>query len=243
MILSHKQIEEIAAAVTKDFNEFFFGAQDEEVRMPRATPIDQLAKDYLGLSVSFAKLSRDGSICGLTAYADTEYAIEEGGTIRKIPLKQNQVLLDESFIQPGQVRTLCGKRRFTLAHECAHQLLYQMESDDVKVSCRKKYAARTAYSLRDLKTREDWNEWQANVLGAAILMPQKEIDLAMWFFAGGRKLKCYGGYFNYTDRLALTLLCGQLGVSKSAATIRLRQLGYLEDLPYSLYVDPLEVLA
>ena len=25
MILSHKQIEEIAAAVTKDFNEFFFG--------------------------------------------------------------------------------------------------------------------------------------------------------------------------------------------------------------------------
>ena len=25
MILSHKEIEEIAAAVTKDFNEFFFG--------------------------------------------------------------------------------------------------------------------------------------------------------------------------------------------------------------------------
>ena len=34
-------------------------------------------------------------------------------------------------------------------------------------------------SLRELKTREDWNEWQANVLGAAILMPQREIDLAL----------------------------------------------------------------
>ena len=59
-------------------------------------------------------------------------------------------------------------------------------------------------------------------------MPQKEIDLAMWFFAGGRKLKCYEGRFTYNDRLTLTRLCGQLG--------------YLEDMAYSDYADPLEVL-
>ena len=102
MILSHKQIEEIAAAVTKDFNEFFFGKEADEVRIARATPIDQLAKDYLGLNVSFARLSSDGSICGLTAYADTEYITEEMGIKRTIPLKRNQVLLDESFMKPGQ---------------------------------------------------------------------------------------------------------------------------------------------
>ena len=180
MILSHKQIEEIAAAVTKDFNQFFFGDDFESSRrFVQCTPIDQFAKDFLGLSVSFARLSADGSICGLTAYADTEYEIEEMGIKRTIPLKQNQVLLDESFIKPGQVKELCGKRRFTLAHECAHQILYQYESDEVKAACQKKYAARSSYSLRDLKTREDWNEWQANALGAAILMPQKEMDLAM----------------------------------------------------------------
>ena len=48
MILSQKQIEEIAAAVTEDFNKFFFGTESEEVRMARATPIDQFARDYLG---------------------------------------------------------------------------------------------------------------------------------------------------------------------------------------------------
>lgn len=79
MILSHQQIEEIAAAVTKDFNEFFFGKEADEVRIARATPIDQLAKDYLGLNVSFSRLSYDGSICGLTAYADTEYIVEKNG--------------------------------------------------------------------------------------------------------------------------------------------------------------------
>lgn len=79
MILSQKQIEEIAAAVTEDFNKFFFGTEAEEVRMARATPIDRFARDYLGLQVSFARLSSDGSICGLTAYTDTEYIVEETG--------------------------------------------------------------------------------------------------------------------------------------------------------------------
>lgn len=116
-----------------------------------------------------------------------------------------------------------------------------MESDEVKRAQEKRYAPRIAYSLRDLKTREDWNEWQANVLGAAILMPQKEIDNAMRQFACGRVLKNYEGRFSYIDRLSLTLLCQSLGVSKSAAIIRLRQLGYIEDCPYAEYDDPLEV--
>src|SRR5574344_79088 len=230
MYLSRTQIEEIAVAVMKDFNDFFFnektGRKKEDLQ---GTPIDQLAKDYLGLSVSFAHLSSDGNLCGLTAYADTEFVLEENGQSKTIFLKQNQVILDYSFMAPGQVRNLCGKRRFTLAHECAHQILYQMQSEDVKASCRKKYAAHTAYSLRDLKTKEDWNEWQANVLGAAILMPQDQIDLAMWYFTQSKKLNCYEGRFVYHERLSLTMLCQALGVSKTAAVIRLRQLGYIED--------------
>ena len=242
MILSRKNIEEIAAAVTKDFNVFYFGCDSEESRrMARGTPIDQFAREYLGMAVSFARLSSDGSICGLTAYADTEYITEEMGVKRAIPLRKNQILLDVSFIQPGQVHKLCGKRRFTLAHECAHQILFQMESDAVRSACTKKYSAWTAYSLRDLKTREDWNEWQANVLGAAILMPQKEIDLAMWYFAAGRKFINYEGVFAYRDKVSLMMLCKQLAVSKSAAVIRLRQLGYIEDRPYRECIDPLEV--
>lgn len=242
MILSHTQIEEIAAAVTKDFNEFFFGKHAAfETYYAQATPIDQLAGDYLGLRVSFAHLSDDGSICGLTAYTDTEYASTCRGVTRLIPLKANEVLLDSSFVEPGQVKARCGKRRFTLAHECAHQLLFQMESDEAQRSHKEAYSPRTAYSLRDLKTREDWNEWQANALGAALLMPQREIDRAMRYLTQGRKLINYGGCFNYGDRTTLSQLCQTLGVSKSAAVIRLRQMGYLEDRPYEEYTDPLEV--
>lgn len=243
MILSHKEIEEIAAAVTKDFNEFFFGPDTDGRRLPCGTPIDQFAREYLGLNVSFAYLSEDGSICGLTAYTDTEYIVEDRGFQRKIPLHRNEVLMDRNFIEPSQIRKLCGKRRFTLAHECAHQILFQMETDKIREACRRKYSARTAYSLRELKTREDWNEWQANVLGAAILMPQREIDLAVAYYARGRKLVSYDETYAYWDKVALDMICQQFGVSKTAAVIRLRQLGHLETRPCSEYNDPLEVWA
>lgn len=74
-------------------------------------------------------------------------------------------------------------------------------------------------------------------------MPQEEVDRAMWFFAQCRTLISYGGRFSYADKLALSLLCQTLGVSKSAAVIRLRQLGYLEEHPYTEFSDPLEVWA
>ena len=72
-------------------------------------------------------------------------------------------------------------------------------------------------------------------------MPQKEIYIAMRKFARGRVLRNYEGRFTYIACLSLTLLCQSLGVSKSAAIIRLRQLGYIEDRPFEEYDDPLEV--
>ena len=244
MILSHADIEEIAAAVTVDFNRFFFGTEANETnRMPQGTPIDQFAREYLNLDVSIEKLSSDGSLCGLTAYEDTEYVIEEDGVTRTIPLKRNQVLLDSSFVAPGNVRKLCGKRRFTLAHECAHQILFQLESDETKAACRKLYAERRTYSLRELKSNEDWNEWQANVLGAAILMPQTEIDLAMQCFASSGQIQNYEGWLHQKDRVLVDMMCGTFGVSKSALLIRLRHLGYLIDRLCSEYWEPWEVRA
>lgn len=129
MILSQKNIEEIAVAVIKDFQKSFFGSEaDDPARFALPTPIDQFASDYLNLKVSFQKLSSDGSIYGLTAYVDTEYQIEVDGSQRSIFLKTNDVVLDKSFIEPANIRKLCGKRRFTLAHECAHQILFQLDA-------------------------------------------------------------------------------------------------------------------
>ena len=150
------------------------------------------------------------------------------------------MVLDKSFIEPENIRKLCGKRRFTLAHECAHQILFQLDSDDRKIACHKRPEVRGNGS-RVLRTQEDWNEWQANSLGAAILMPQSEVDRAMWFINSRKPLTCYGWRFYDSDQVKIDTFCGVFGVSRSAAAIRLEQLGYLNRKKDYEYRDPLEV--
>ena len=59
MILSQKNIEEIAVAVIRDFQKSFFGSEaDDPARFALPTPIDQFASDYLNLkAVSYTHLT------------------------------------------------------------------------------------------------------------------------------------------------------------------------------------------
>ena len=78
MILSQKQIEEIAAAVTRDFNEFFFGCETDKARIARATPIDQFATDYLSLDTVFLRSAA-------VRYGSDFYACYYGDTVKLAP--------------------------------------------------------------------------------------------------------------------------------------------------------------
>ena len=220
MILTKNDIENIAVNVLIDFrnttgiNEIF-------------TAIDQLATDYLGLEIAFEKLADDDNFCGLTAYEDTYLKLDVGGLEKVVKIRKNQIVLDRSFIEIGRVRELCGKRRFTLAHEVAHQILYSMENDEDKKKYAKAYSMREAHTPRELKTFEDWNEWQANYLGAALLMPKTSIDHIM------NAIRCRKTTYkkgSYEDIQHLVDVCVDIfHVSRSAALIRLKNLGYVAE--------------
>ncbi len=94
-----------------------------------------------------------------------------------------------------------------------------------------------------MKTREDWNEWQANVLGAAILMPQKEIDLAVGTLPVAGKIVNYDGTYAYRDKVALDMICQQFGRFEDSRSHPVTAARPLETRPYSEYNDPLEVWA
>lgn len=228
MYLSYQDIEEIADAVMRDFNAFFFGNTDE-AKAPHPTPIDQFAREYLKLKVRVERLCSDESICGITAYSDTELETSINGYLVRMPVKQNEILLDVNFLQPGNVQRLCGKRRFTIAHECAHQLLFHMEPDDSKAACRKMYSDKRSYTARELKTKEDWNEWQANVLGAAIIMPRRDVSMLVEPLLHGRKMAVYFDRCTERDAAIIQYVSEFFHASATSAKIRLERLGYLED--------------
>lgn len=220
MILSYENIEEIAMATVLDFRNKT-GIYTESI------DVDKFANDYLSLDVSYAKLSNDGVLCGVTAYADTEFYFNIDGSIKKIPIKQNEIILDSSFLE---IKKLANKRRFTLAHECSHQLLYALESDERKLNCRKMYNDNQSYSIKELKCKEDWNEWQANSLAAAILMPPNEVEEFMMDYTKNKKIVIENDKFGFDNNIILTLFCGIFSVSKRTASIRLKKLGFLKQI-------------
>ncbi len=139
--------------------------------------------------------------------------------------------MDSDFIELGKVQERCGKRRFTLAHEVAHQILFQMQSDEEKAQLRKMYSTRKAHTIRELKSAEDWNEWQANARGASLLMPRASVTTFIATFEEAVDEK-HSPLVNdigfYTDYI-VDRFCEYFHVSKSSAVIRLQQLGYLTE--------------
>ena len=218
MILSKNGIETLAEMILNDFR---FNTQIYTI----FTPIDQLASDYLKLSVRYERISDDLSFCGVTAYDDTNLKIFIEGKEEIINIKQNEIILNGEFIRKDKIRQLCGRRRFTLAHEVAHHILFEMETNENKSNIRKPYSMRTTFDVRQLKTAEDWNEWQADYLGAALLMPRDGVDIFMRGMAC-RNFDSYKQGSKEDIEYIIDSFCELFHVSKSAAIIRLRNLGY-----------------
>lgn len=226
-ILSRADIDELADSILADFKE----------KCPtRMGPIDieRLATDYLGLHVDYETLSEDGSVLGVTAYAPctlyTQHAL--------IDLGPNTILLDRClFPKEDESPSLVGRRRFTIAHECAHQILYRYESAVAQMEICKPYACRESFSLRELKTYEDWNEWQADALGASLLMPKDLIKRVVFFFCSGEKLVRYGNRVPAETYGWAKDISRFLKVSYTALMIRLDQLGCIEQRDEKEYCD------
>ena len=236
MYLSYEKIDKIAETIMSDFNVAFF-RDAREAKQPHATPIDQFASEYLNLDVKIERLCSDESICGITSYMDTELETSINGYKVCLPIKQNEVLLDIHFLQPGNIQKLCGKRRFTLAHECAHQLLFQMESMEAKAAYRKRYTGKKSHTAKELKTYEDWNEWQANVLGAGILLPQRDVSIIAKELLGDRKIISAYGYYSDKDSSVIYEIAGFFHASPPAVEIRLKRLGFIHDRTFEQTKD------
>lgn len=232
VVLSKSNLDELANVVLSDF---YSGAWPEF----EPIDIDRLAAEYLNLTVCYENLSSDGSILGVAAYGGCTLALPH----IQIDLCPGMVLLDRSLISEDKATyPLEGRRRFTLAHECAHQILYRYESAISQEQICRPYSQRRAFSLRELKTHEDWNEWQANALGAALLMPKKLLDRALFTFANGEKLACFAGSLSPEGYKCLVNMSRFLGVSHTALMIRLKYFDYLEERRARESFDPLDAV-
>jgi Zn-dependent peptidase ImmA (M78 family) len=228
MYISKQDIENIGNSVLRDFT--------ERGRRPSGAPIDieLLAQWYLGLNIRYVRLEESIGLLGLTTTKDLSLEIlEKSGGVINLFTPKNTVLIDNSLLK----RDNLGRRRFTIAHECAHQILSRIEGTEAGIAFRQ-----NAPYPRELKSDEDWMEWQANALAAVLLMPQPSIFKSMAGFNALRTLTEYGSRFNTPDYTEIRRISERFEVSISALTIRLRELGFVKRKPESEYTDPLDIL-
>ena len=173
--------------------------------------VNAFAKDYLKLEISYCEFNPKDNI--------------EGKRIG------NQIQLDQRLNEPTRV----GERNFTVAHECGHDLINWQDPNYVPDQTIN-YRIRSQH--KELKTENDFREWQANVVASCLLLRPCLVDWTMFTFARKEKITVFGGYtIHRIDRYIIRMMAQYLGVSQECLRYRLDRLGYLDHKPIAEY-DP-----
>lgn len=173
--------------------------------------VNAFAKDYLKLEISYCEFNPKDNI--------------EGKRIG------NQIQLDQRLNEPTRV----GERNFTVAHECGHDLINWQDPNYVPDQT---INYRIRSQRKELKTENDFREWQANVVASCLLLRPCLVDWTMFTFARKEKITVFGGYtIHRIDRYIIRMMAQYLGVSQECLRYRLDRLGYLDHKPIAEY-DP-----
>ena len=207
------------------------------LKEPQPTDIDYLIEECFYLDVIKAHITFDGHILGMMIFQDTPWKYYDKlyhPVVKE--LKESTMLIDLSLSGKDNL----ARERFTKAHETSHwvchrslhsydKLPYDFRRSPV-VACRDTSIERYKYGDSFKRSEEDWEEWQADRLAAALLMPKdtftyvseaviKNCGIGKGILVKGRNIE--------ESRKAIQTISRFFMVSKKATQIRMSQLGLL----------------
>ena len=199
-----------------------------------------LLERVLGLNVEYQHLSYDGSILGMTSFTEMGVQVFEDDDNEAFFFLDGKTVLVEKDLNFDS--KLKGRKNFTLMHEGSHQIFKMLFPNDYGItekSAGVHYYKATADTEKS-RIITDWEEWQANTLAAAILLPRCLIEKGMFLFGLGDKIECLNKIYYPAVYERYAALSDFLGCSKKALAIRMKQLGLL----HKDYLDnPFDYLA
>jgi|OM-RGC.v1.009501609 Zn-dependent peptidase ImmA (M78 family) len=235
-ILSQQEIDNMAEALLMDYD-------PELLEQPTSLDIEMFSESYVELEMDYKDLTPDQSILGATVFGDgyTKVYDFDKGEMVPIPVVEGTVIIDNSLLNPEQLR----RGRFTLGHEIGHWLfhrhMYIVDKNQITlfddlpetepiIKCRNNDIENPG---RKLETDDDWMEWHADYFASALLMPKTTFKKAVqkMFMQVGLLDSYYRlGTDHDLDLWALQLprdLADIFNVSVAAARIRLKKLGII----------------
>ena len=199
-----------------------------------------MLEKVLGLTIEYMHLSYDGSILGMTSFGELGVQVFENNDDEAFFFLDGKTVLVESDLNYDN--NLKGRKNFTLMHEGSHQIFKMLFPNDYGIT-EKSAGVHYYKATADTEKRRiitDWEEWQANTLAAAILLPRCLIEKGMFLFGLGDKIECLNKIYYPAVYERYAALSDFLGCSKKALAIRMKQLGLL----HKDYLDnPFDYLA
>lgn len=207
----------------------------------RPLDIDYLLQDCLYLEIVPKFLSRDGSVLGMIAFEDSEWWPVTGIDPEMEIIPAGTVCIDPTLLGIEQR----GRCRFTKAHEGSHWILHRSyhspdhrvfsfrQSDVPAIACRASAIERFTWKHDHVWSEHDWEEWQADSLAAAMLMPRdafKDAFQTAMSHHGFRQSYLVKGERVADSKEVITEVANRFAVSRRAAQIRMCQFNLIRQM-------------
>ena len=220
LYLSKDDIEKIADQIIHQYRDMFISEQ----HMCYTVDVVKLAR-MLGYKIEYVHLTMDGSILGQTSSETVWTSIYDNNMNRLyFELDGSTILVEKRLLNNPKLE---GRKNFTIAHEVAHQVLNRKYPETYDAQNRTFCDYRRSTKPKNMIT--DWNEWQADALAAALLLPLDVLEDSMFMFGLGDKLKLLSRKYSSARFELFCEMADYLQVSRTALSYRMEQLGLLDN--------------
>lgn len=227
--MSRAELEEISEGlITAYANEF--GS-----RVVQSIDIEHFITAFLKLRIEYTSFAeKDAGRIGFLADGETPLLIHQDGKIVPFVFPKDTVVLDKFLLSEKEQ----GRRRFTMAHEASHHILSRMYAMPSEGRFHSEYDPERSYSQEELSQMFASVEWQADTMGAALLMPRRIVENALAKYNRSQPVKVYGdNILTRQEKSLIRRMAAYVGVSYTAFYIRLRDMGLLERHDVQEYIS------
>lgn len=195
---------------------------------PVPIPVEDIAELKMNLEIDYVNIDEDCNTLGMMIFSDgpVELYDKETDEYIKRPYSKGTLLVESDLSETGNR----GRERFTIAHEMVHWNKHQLRF--MTLAYQDKTMAKVCRCPQEKtyrpKTPDEWMEWQADNLAAAILMPaemfkQKAEELSSAYEVGENINDSI--WSDIIRDFIISDLANAFQVSRQAAEIRLTTLG------------------
>ena len=230
--ISNEEMECLCEAMIKDF------FKSKHYTNGLCVDIEAFVTEYLKLPIVYDSFAEpDPGRIGYLSDGIRALQVQRNGKTEEIIYPARTVVLERFLLDPSENT----KRRFTIAHEGAHEMLNRHVpiQNQPMAAFHSEYDNSFDYSsnLNMLKDMMTLNEYCANRAAACFLMPRFLVYRALKHYKISKPLVLYDGGIPSQDvKLTIQKMADDMGVSYTACFNRLKELRLFEFRPVEEYI-------